>query len=68
MARDHHQKTRKKNNLLRKKAFSRGCDRILIITEGEKTEPHYFEPPVAYRLPHTDLEQKCGKLLALNSL
>ena len=27
-----------------------------------------FEPSVAYRLPHTDLEQKCGKLLALNSL
>ncbi len=27
-----------------------------------------FEPPVAYRLPHTDLEQKCGKLQALNSL
>jgi len=57
MARDHHQKTRKKNNLLRKKAFSRGCDRILIITEGEKTEPHYFnEIRKYYRLSTASIE------------
>ena len=31
-------------------------------------EDYCFEPPVADQLPHTDLEQKCGKLLALNSL
>jgi hypothetical protein len=27
-----------------------------------------FEPSVADRLPHTDLEQKSGKLLSVNSL
>jgi len=43
MAREHHQKSREKTSLLRKEPFSRGCDRILIITEGEKTELHYFD-------------------------
>jgi len=57
MARDHHQKTRGKNHLLRKKAFSKGCDRILIITEGEKTEPHYFdEIRKYYRLSTASIE------------
>jgi len=57
MARDHHQKTRQKNHLLRKKPFSRGCDRILIITEGEKTEPHYFEEiRKHYRLSTASIE------------
>jgi len=42
MARDNHPKIRQQNKLHRKKASIKGSDRILIVTEGEKTEPHYF--------------------------
>lgn len=42
MARDNHPKIRQQNKLHRKKASTKGSDRILIVTEGEKTEPHYF--------------------------
>ncbi len=38
MARDNHPKIRQDNKLQRKKALKKGSDRLLIVTEGEKTE------------------------------
>ena len=39
------------------------------FSRSDALRPHVqIEPSVAYRLPHTDLEQKNGKLLAVNSL
>ncbi len=42
MARDNHPKIRQQNKLQRKKASTKGSDRLLIVTEGKKTEPYYF--------------------------
>ena len=46
--------------------IAKKADDTPVMTEADIFD--HFEPPVAYRLPHTDLEQKCGKLQALNSL
>jgi hypothetical protein len=44
MARDNAPKERQRKDLERKqKAQRAACDRILIVSEGSKTEPHYFE-------------------------
>jgi hypothetical protein len=44
MGRDNQPRVRQlKKDLQRKKATRGSYDRILIVTEGEKTEPHYFE-------------------------
>lgn len=43
MGRDNHPRARQKQKLERKKAKRASYDRILIVCEGEKTEPQYFE-------------------------
>ena len=43
MWRDNQPKERQARTLARKKANRAGYDRILIVSEGEKTEPLYFE-------------------------
>lgn len=42
MAIDNHRSKRRKRDLDRKKETRKGHDRILIICEGQKTEPNYF--------------------------
>lgn len=44
MGRDNHPKERQKKDLARKQAkhINQGRDRILIVSEGKKTEPNYF--------------------------
>lgn len=53
MARDNSPKVRQRQQLARKKQRSRAeCDRILIVSEGSKTEPNYFdEIRIDLRLP-----------------
>lgn len=43
MGRDNHPKERQLRQLERKLGRRAGCDRILIVSEGGKTEPNYFE-------------------------
>ena len=43
MARDNHPRERQARALARKKGTRPPYERILIVTEGEKTEPQYFE-------------------------
>ncbi|UJP06030.1 MAG: RloB family protein [Nitrosomonas sp.] len=43
MGRDNSPKERQKQQLERKQAQRAGYDRILIVSEGSKTEPNYFE-------------------------
>lgn len=43
MARDNHPRARQAAALARKKATRPPYDRVLIVCEGSKTEPHYFE-------------------------
>ncbi len=53
MARDHSPRERQRQQLARKQGRRATCDRILIVSEGSKTEPLYFlEIRSAYRL-HT---------------
>ncbi|WP_297446120.1 RloB family protein [Acidiferrobacter sp.] len=53
MARDNAPRERHRRQLERKKAHRASYDRILIVSEGSKTEPHYFsEIRATYRL-HT---------------
>jgi len=53
MSRDNHPKERQRRHLERKLNQRPGHDRILIVSEGSKTEPNYFaEIRAAYRL-HT---------------
>ncbi len=57
MARDNHPKIRQDKKLQRKKALKKGADRLLIVTEGEKTEPYYFgEIRTHYRLSTARVE------------
>ena len=42
MARDHSPKERQRKHLAREKATRSGYSRILVVTEGSKTEPGYF--------------------------
>jgi len=42
MARDNHPKIRQANKMKRKLGARKGADRILIVSEGSKTEPKYF--------------------------
>ncbi|WP_118186223.1 RloB family protein [Paraburkholderia phosphatilytica] len=52
MARDDHPRLRRARNIERKEARWEAFDRILIVTEGEKTEVNYFEEiRREYRLP-----------------
>lgn len=51
MARDNSPKERQRQQLERKLARRDSYDRILIVSEGSKTEPNYFgEIRQAYRL------------------
>ncbi len=43
MARDNHPRERQARKLARKKGTRPPYPRILIVTEGEKTEPQYFD-------------------------
>lgn len=52
MARDNHPRARQAAALARKKPARPRYDRVLIVCEGSKTEPHYFdEIRQAYRIP-----------------
>ncbi|QEP42963.1 hypothetical protein D5085_07395 [Ectothiorhodospiraceae bacterium BW-2] len=47
----HRRKERKEQQLRRQKAKRKGYDRVLIVTEGQKTEPLYFREVIRhYRL------------------
>lgn len=57
MARDNAPKVRQRQQLERKRARRASYDRILIVSEGSKTEPNYFsEIRQAYRLHTANVE------------
>jgi len=57
LVRDSHPRLRQLRKLERKKAVRAPYDRILIVTEGSKTEPLYFkEIRAAYRLNTANVE------------
>lgn len=63
MARDNSPKERQKKQLERKQGRRASYDRILIISEGSKTEPNYFrEIRAAYRLHTANVEVRPSEL------
>jgi hypothetical protein len=63
MARDNSPKVRQKRQLERKQARRASYDRILIVSEGSKTEPNYFrEIRAAYRLHTANVEVRPSEL------
>lgn len=59
----HKRKARTADNLARKEAQRQECPKILIVCEGEKTEPHYFNEVVDhYELPtaNVSISGQCG--------
>lgn len=63
MARDNSSKERQKKQLERKQGRRASYDRILIISEGSKTEPNYFrEIRSAYRLHTANVEVRPSEL------
>jgi hypothetical protein len=63
MARDNSPRERQKKQLERKLGRRAGYDRILIVSEGSKTEPNYFrEIRVAYRLHTANVEVRPSEL------
>lgn len=57
MAKDHSAKERQRQQLERKQNNRASYDRILIVSEGSKTEPNYFsEIRSAYRLHTANVE------------
>jgi hypothetical protein len=57
MARENSPKVRQRNQLERKQRRRASYDRILIVSEGSKTEPNYFrEVRAAYRLHTANVE------------
>ena len=59
----HKNKAKKERDLLRTKKQRKGFDKILIVTEGEKTEPHYLkELRREFRIRNVDVEidGNCG--------
>lgn len=63
MARDNSPKERQKKQLERKQGRRASYDRILIISEGSKTEPNYFrEIRTAYRLHTANVEVRPSEL------
>jgi len=57
MARDNSPKIRQRAQLERKKSQRASYDRVLIVSEGRKTEPLYFkEIKNAYRLQTANVE------------
>lgn len=63
MARDNSPKERQKKQLERKLGRRASYDRILIVSEGSKTEPNYFsEIRAAYRLHTANVEVRPSEL------
>lgn len=63
MARDNSPKERQRKQLERKKGRRASYDRILIVSEGSKTEPNYFrETRAAYRLHTANVEVRPSEL------
>ena len=63
MARDNSPKERQQKQLERKQARRATYDRILIVSEGSKTEPHYFrEIRSEYRLHTANVEVRPSEL------
>ena len=63
MARDNSPQERQEKQLERKLGLRAGYDRILIVSEGSKTEPLYFrEIRAAYRLPTTSVVVRPSEL------
>lgn len=63
MGRDNQPKERQRQKLERKQGRRASYDRILIVTEGSKTEPHYFrEIRSTFRLPTTNVQVIHGSL------
>lgn len=63
MARDNSPKIRNKRQLERKRTSRASYDRILIVSEGSKTEPNYFkEIRSAYRLQTANIEVRASEL------
>jgi hypothetical protein len=63
MARDNSPKERQQKQLERKQDRRASYDRILIISEGSKTEPNYFrEIRAAYRLHTANVEVRPSEL------
>lgn len=63
MARDNSPKERQQKQLERKQGRRASYDRILIVTEGSKTEPNYFnEIRTAFRLHTANVEVRPSEL------
>jgi RloB-like protein len=63
MARDNSPKERQQKQLERKQGRRASYDRILIVSEGSKTEPNYFsEIRIAYRLHTANVEVRPSEL------
>jgi hypothetical protein len=63
MARDNSPKERQRKQLERKQGRRASYDRILIVSEGSKTEPNYFrEIRAAYRLHTANVEVQPSEL------
>ncbi len=63
MARDNSPKERQQKQLERKQGRRASYDRILIVSEGSKTEPNYFsEIRIAYRLHTANVEVRASEL------
>lgn len=63
MARDNSPKERQQKQLERKQGRRASYDRILIVSEGSKTEPNYFrEIRTAYRLHTANVEVRPSEL------
>ena len=63
MARDNSPEIRQLAQLERKQNPRASCDRILIVSEGSKTEPHYFrEIRVAHRLHTANVQVRPSEL------
>ncbi len=63
MARDNSPKERQRKQLERKQGRRASFDRILIVSEGSKTEPNYFrEIRAAYRLHTANVEVRPSEL------
>ncbi len=63
MARDHAPKERQQQQLARKQGQRASYDRMLIASEGSKTEPNYFrEIRAAYRLHTANVEVRPSEL------
>ena len=63
MGRDNSPKERQRQQLERKRGRRADCDRILVVSEGSKTEPLYFdEIRIEMRLPAANIAVSPGDL------